>query len=765
MDNNSADRNPIDLLAEEFATRCRQGAAPSIEEYATKYPQWADDIRMLFPPVAMMEELKRKRSGAASSEPQLKRDIERIGDFKIVRELGRGGMGIVYEAQQLTLGRRVALKVLPRHSLLDSSRLQRFQREAQAAARLHHTNIVSVFGSGEADGLHYYAMELIDGKPLNEILERLRKNPSKNIQGDATRPPRGNPALMTSTVVIDPATLRYPSQGRPAPPLLPTPDADAKGPPVPAADSGAPYWRWVAQVGVQIAEALFYAHRQGTLHRDIKPANILLDTNGSAWITDFGLAKIAAGEDLTETGDLIGTLQYMAPEMFNGPAEARSDLYSLGLVLFEMLTLRLPFDPASAQRMIRERLEREPHPPRKFNPDIPRDLETVVLKAIAQDPAQRYAHAADLADDLRRFLDDRPVLARPVGVVERLVRWQRRNRLVAGLSAAVFLSLLLALAAGWIGYVQTTAALRSESARRADADNAERSAEANVQLCLQAFEQIFNQLEVQEHRPPGSPDEGAPPPPRPRDDGPGDNPMAWLQGHLGPGMHPPPPRDTKETLGVLQAVLSFYDKFSEKNETNTTLQAEAARAYGRIGELQQRMGETTKAEAAFQRAIKTAQRLHAAEPENRDYALLTARIEDQLAASYSKSNHPVDADKSFQEALSIEDLLARGDNPDERSIVDLARTRLSYSDFLLKQRRVPEAGSLAETTLNQLRSQLPNFPRLRPWIGLAWRAQADVYRALGDADGAAKADHEADTFPKFPQQPGGGRFPPPPPPN
>ena len=392
--------------------------------------------------------------------------LGQLGDFRIIREIGRGGMGVVYEAEQVSLGRHVALKVLPQQALAGSSNLQRFRLEARAAARLHHTNIVPVFGVGEQDGLHYYAMQFIPGQGLDVVFAKLRAGASSEPHDHAL----GDPRPAQRAVPGRRGTWR--AQGRQvAPPPVP---ARSSGPARPAAttssfrasrcqrfrprtaripskpsgnEAEAPYYRSIARVGLQVAEALAYAHSQGILHRDIKPSNLLLDAKGTVWVTDFGLAKAEGSDALTQTGDLVGTLRYMAPERFDGWSDPRSDLYSLGVTLYELLTLRPLFDEPNRARLIKRVTHELPPAPRKLQPRIPRDLETIVLKAIAKEPAQRYASAEAMAEDLRRFLADRPVKARRTSGAERLWRWSRRNpALAVSLS-----SLFLVLAIGCIG--------------------------------------------------------------------------------------------------------------------------------------------------------------------------------------------------------------------------------------------------------------------------------------------------------------------------
>jgi WD40 repeat protein len=342
---------------------------------------------------------------------------------------------------------------------------------------LHHTNIVPVFGVGEQDGLHYYVMQFIQGLGLDVVLDELR---CLRQQGGRAAPTRGDaPQRRTDgTVDVSAADVAHGLLSgefrRPGPAGEPTlgpgepPAASdlASSSSARAADSSAPihlpgqsggstlsesgnqYWQSVARVGMQVADALAHAAAQGVLHRDIKPSNLLLDDTGNVWVTDFGLAKATSdGDDLTHTGDIVGTLRYMAPERFNGQGDLRSDVYSLGLTLYEMLALRPAFDKADRNKLIRQVMHDEPVRPRKLNPRVPRDLETVVLKAIARDPAHRYQTPAEMAADLRRFVEDRPVRARRVSEAERLWRWCRRNPLPASLLVGIVLVFL----AGFVG--------------------------------------------------------------------------------------------------------------------------------------------------------------------------------------------------------------------------------------------------------------------------------------------------------------------------
>lgn len=368
----------LGALADEFLQRFRDGEQPSIEDFACRYPEFADRIYDLFPALEALESV-------GSHDP------DRFGDYRIVRRIGRGGMGVVFEAVQEPLGRHVALKVLAVGPHTRPTVLERFQREARTAAKLHHGNIVPVFGVGTDRGAHFIAMQFITGASLDQVIVEVHRLRA----GQAT------------TVVNDSSSW--------------------------LAAAGTDYFRKAAAVAAQAADALDYAHRQGVLHRDVKPSNLLLDAQGTLWVADFGLAKEAGAEDLTTTGEVVGTLRYLAPERFTGAADERSDVYSLGATLYELLTLRPAFDAADRPALIRQLTDGDPLPPRRLDPVIPPDLENVVLKALARDPAARYATAAEFAEDLRNVIADRPVRARRLSAVGRLVRWCRRYPSMAAL--------------------------------------------------------------------------------------------------------------------------------------------------------------------------------------------------------------------------------------------------------------------------------------------------------------------------------------------
>jgi serine/threonine protein kinase len=481
--------------------------------------------------VRRLQELQLAPDDQAAAAPFPEGPPPRLGEYRLVREVGRGGMGVVYEAVQESLGRHVALKVLPSHALLAPEHLERFRREARAAALLHHSNIVPVFGTGQDRGVHFYATQSIHGQSLDRVLRELRRTRGQAAPaaGGELTPAPGQPdpaADLSASLAEALRTGRFPAgtagaAEAPVPatasPAAPTGSGDAGGDTAPSGLGGrreGEYFRGVARIGVQAAEALAYAHKQGILHRDVKPSNLLLDAQGTVWVTDFGLAKAEGSDELTRSGDVVGTLRYLPPERFAGRSDPRGDVYSLGATLYELLTLRPAFDEPDRARLIERVTHGAPPRPRQVEGRVPRDLETVVLKALAREPAERYATAEALADDLRRFLLDRPIRARRAGPGERAWRWCRRNPVVAGLlTTAVVLAAGLALLALllWDKQQQTAAALKQVDEQRQEADRRRQVAETNFRqvLALMNSEPLLHELDWLGHRDPlwpGDPD-------------------------------------------------------------------------------------------------------------------------------------------------------------------------------------------------------------------------------------------------------------------
>jgi tetratricopeptide (TPR) repeat protein len=366
--------------------------------------------------------------------------VRRLGDFELIRELGRGGMGIVYEARQVSLNRKVALKVLSGGLGLTSKAVQRFRREAEAAAKLHHTNIVPVYATGEEDGTHFYAMELIDGPSLDHVIRQMRDGANTPKAGEVVKAEPEQPATvgLGTTGPFTPETTTGSS----------TTSATSS-----SLGSGSQYFDTVALLIAEVADALEYAHKEGVIHRDIKPSNLLVSPAGRFSLNDFGLARMLEQPGMTMTGEFVGTPAYMSPEQITAgraPLNHRTDIYSLGATLYELLTLQRPFTGERRDEVIAQIMHKEPKAPRKLNAKVPVDLETICLKCMEKDPDRRYQTAGELGEDLRRYVNRFAIAAKRAGAVQRLVKWARRHPAVTGaLASSMLLAIVAALFAYW----------------------------------------------------------------------------------------------------------------------------------------------------------------------------------------------------------------------------------------------------------------------------------------------------------------------------
>jgi serine/threonine protein kinase/Flp pilus assembly protein TadD len=426
-------------VAAEYLEAREAGRSDELSALLARHPDLADELTAFVADQDQVAHLAAplRNAVATAALPEHSRLPDSLGDFRIVREIGRGGMGIVYEAEQLSLGRRVALKVLPFAATMDPRQLQRFHNEARAAAGLHHTNIVPVYGVGCERGVHYYAMQFIDGRTLAEFIAEQRGGPPSQV------PTMAEAEAAASATTVPPAAQV-----------------------TSAAPRDAAYFRRVAEWGIQAAEALDCAHSLGVVHRDVKPANLLVDGTGRLWVTDFGLAQVQSDARLTMTGDLVGTLRYMSPEQALAKRvviDHRTDVYSLGATLYELLTLEPAFDGADRQELLRQIAFEEPRPPRRINKAIPAEQETIVLKAMEKNPADRYTTVKDLADDLQHWLEDRPIRARRPSLGQRARKWARRHKPLVGATAAVLVVVALLGGAVGLSWVRTRAAAEGEA--------------------------------------------------------------------------------------------------------------------------------------------------------------------------------------------------------------------------------------------------------------------------------------------------------------
>ncbi len=536
----------LEAIVEQFTAEIRAGRTPDVQQFVQQNPTHADELPDLLSSVAMIEGLKNYSPNSSVPDQRFTEiDVpDFLGEYRIVREIGRGGMGIVFEAVHETLGRRVAIKVMTAGLISNTKHLERFHREAVSAASLHHTNIASVFGAGEDNGLHFYVMEFIDGQSLNQILqgetfgsdETINFQPSPGstttLFSDETKPDRSRDQLIIGDQTV-PAKNRY---------------------------------KWVADTGQQIADALSYAHEKNILHRDIKPANLVMDSHGTVWLTDFGLAKNIVDEALTKTGDIIGTPQYMAPESFSGEYDCRSETYCLGLTLYEMATLQPAFENSSPGRVIKAVTTSSPLAPKKVDARLPRDLATIIEKAIAREPQSRYQTAAEMRDDLRAFIEDRPIAARKMSAWDNVVRFSRRNPLAAGLAAFSVLTLALLVVTMTIGFVVTRSALNR--------------AESNVDIALEAFDQTFQQYITQGD----SEFEGS--------DAYGFAQIGGIEKAI-----------TKEDAQFVEKMLGYYQRLAIDNKFSRDVKTQAATANRLVANVYRLIGQPDQSLTSYQEAL------------------------------------------------------------------------------------------------------------------------------------------------------------------
>jgi serine/threonine protein kinase len=606
-------------------------------------------------------------AGASGDPTSPGADLMRLGDYRILRELGRGGMGVVYEAERESLKVRVALKVMHPTFRTDAKRLRRFHAEARSAARLHHTNIVPVFDFGEHDGICYYAMQLISGVGLNQLIDEVRRLRSSvevalvSSEAETRSIDPAAPAASISLSLVSEGLLtgRFaagPDLGSGADPTATVPierpgigqwahsvathvtaagtgtnpgtgdSSSLGGGPLPGRSESA-YHREVARICAQVADALDYAHGQGVIHRDIKPSNLLLDEGGSVWVTDFGLAKLAEGEDLSQSHELVGTMRFMAPERLEGITDRRGDLYALGATLYELLALKPAFSERDPARLVRQILDLPVVPPRQHDRRIPRDLETIALKAMARDPKDRFATAGEMRDELRRFLEGRPLRSRPVGPAERVWRWCKRNPVVASLLATVA-GLTVALAIG-----STAAWLRLRTSY--DEVRLERNrAEENFREARQAVDDSFTRISE----------------------------STLLNA---PGMQP-----LRKQL--LEDALRYYQGFVRRLGDQPHLQADLAAAFARVATIVSEIGSKEEALGYFRKARDLYQALAEVHPDDRRLVRELARSITGIAALLDEAGRREEAVADYRRALAIQQALADAEPADAQVQDDLA---------------------------------------------------------------------------------------------
>ena len=407
------------VVFDQYSNALDSGDDDAAASVLKTYPAIGEEFHVPFRGLYLLQRAARQQRAEQQSHDPLK--PQRIGDYEIQSELGRGGMGIVYTANQISLRRAVALKILPFTAVLDPRQVTRFQNEARSAASLHHPNIVPVFGVGCERGVHYYSMQLIDGQTIAELIEQLRNAPVSDIPISSDKQTVDN--FETEVCVESPNFISK-----------------------------------MVDLAILVARALDYAHERGIVHRDIKPSNLLLDKTGKIWVADFGLARGRGASDLTSQGDQLGTLRYMSPEQAagrNNLVDLRSDVYSLGITLYEMLTLKQAFPGQDRLELMSAIESADPVAVGAINPAIPLDLETVISKAIAKEPSDRYQSAQAFADDLTRCVQGKPIQAKRKTAIDRCAAMiAKRKRLFAAMGTILLSVTLAAVWIAWIFYCQ-----------------------------------------------------------------------------------------------------------------------------------------------------------------------------------------------------------------------------------------------------------------------------------------------------------------------
>ncbi len=645
----TAPRRELADILERYLAGLEQGVAPDRAALLAAHPDLAND---LLPYLDSLDKLHvathdlramRTSGGKGPVEPPAKQ----IGDYKILREIGRGGMGVVYEAHQGSLNRRVALKILPFAAVLDQRQIARFRNEAQAAAQLHHPHIVPVFAVGQEHGVYYYAMQYIEGQSLEAAIDELRAVSAPTTQG--TTRVRGGTGGSTNTIALHHGAVLSSDQ---------------------SIRSGE-FFRSVARLGKEAAEALHHAHEYGIVHRDVKPSNLLLDLQGKLWVTDFGLARIQNDSGVTLTGDVVGTLRYMSPEQASGNAgmiDARTDIYSLGATLYELLTLEHVYSGEDRHVVLRKLERDDPTPPRKINPSLPLDLETIVLAAMSKSRDDRYPSAQALADDLGRFLAGEPAFARRPGLGDRATKWARRHSAIVMLAAASVLLLSVVSTASLVllarEQARTNAAFAESEANRLQASKNFARAEDNFQKARD----MLDRLGVQ---------------------------MADRLGAT-PGTEPVRQQLLADTLG-------FYRQFISQAVGDPQLQHELALAHFKSGVIEAKLGNIAQAVSEYTSAQMLLEKLAANNSGDAELLAQLALTHNNLAILAAARRDAGEARARYEQAIHLQRQLA-ADHPENTGYVaQLAESQSNLSMLIVAEGDAATAEVYLTDAVAQLR--------------------------------------------------------------
>ncbi|WP_147869303.1 serine/threonine-protein kinase [Stieleria maiorica] len=616
-----AQKDRMTLLLDRYLSALEQDVPPALEELAVDDPELIEPLRCY---INGLEDLHRIAAGFAphGATDAAADDEKRLGDFRLLEEVGRGGMGVVYRARQLSLERIVAIKLLPFAAVLDARQIARFKNEAHAAAGLNHPNIVPVYTVGVQRGVHYYAMQFIEGRSLDAVI--------------ADQSARGE-----------------------------MPDVD---------DS--------LRRAIDVAQALHAAHEFGVVHRDIKPSNLILDKDDKIWVTDFGLARCQTDASMTKTGDIVGTMKYMSPEQARGESaivDGRTDVYSLGATLYEMLCLRPAYDGNDTPAVLRQIEERSPTPLRSQRAKIPQDLETVIAKAMSKSRDDRYETALQFAEDLQRVLDGQPTVARPPTLVDRLAHWAHAHRNAVAMTFAFGLFTLLGLS---ISIAMIASAKQESDANAILAKRSDRLARATV-----------DRLGAQ---------------------------MAELLSDI--------PAASSVRQQLLRETLTYYQAFAEQADDDETLTEDLAITFGKIGSLQNEIGSPAEAIASLEESMRLFQQLADAGRPNATLQNRLASSENNLALALDRAGRYQAAQQHYESAIQRWQDLSDADPADVEARAGWAMAVGNFALLLSKTDRPDQAEAMFHRSL-EIAQSAPSAASVAPNAPLA-KQLASTYQNL-----------------------------------
>jgi tetratricopeptide (TPR) repeat protein len=614
-----SERNRLGILLEQYFVGLEAGLPPSVEELTRDDPELAEDLARCVSGLLALHRMAAELDPKALAEVQAEtafepesklQTIRRLGDFDLHEELGRGGMGVVYRATQRSLHRTVAIKLLPFVSAMNAGQIRRFQNEAEYAASLNHPNIVPVFAFGLEDGVHYYAMQWIDGPSLDQW-------------------------------------MRSPERFAPAASGMQETD-----------------WKTVVAWGIQAAEGLHAAHDAGVVHRDVKPSNLLIDRAGKLWLSDFGLARVPNDLSLTRTGDIIGTAKYMSPEQAvgnSGLVDARSDVFSLGVTLRELLTLSPQPDSrddkrADLHRGLSVHTKRFP----RFQ-ELPRDLRTVIAKATSERPEHRYDSARLFSEDLQRVLRGDRTLARPPSPLDQISRWCAKHRKLV--AAATLLGIALTIGSMLMAMVIL--------AQKRDADVNRERAKQSASHARNAVDRLGAQV-------------------------------AELLADI--------PSAIFVRKQLLEETLSYYENFVASSGDDPTLRQDLASTHDKIGSLLLEIGNIPKAIRAFEAADAILAELESKDPNNPSIWFKRSVCENNLGRALQLDGQTQRAASLFIQGLERQKRILSESEIDVR--LALATTENNLGLLLAEIDSAQEATKYFQQAIERLEAIEPTGTRM-----------------------------------------------------